>query len=161
MKLGTGNLIPRYPDYKSKKERVDDYWFGQGKKKGSPIPMTQNLVNTPMGFNQDSYGNNGDQLTQVYDFRDDELRAMRVQLAVARGTHPNFNQVQIATPAAPAPVPVTVPQFVQVPMPVNNGNMDWAQLVNLVDSVRGGTNAEQFVATRTGARSDGPGNPNF
>jgi hypothetical protein len=161
MKLSTGNLIPRYPDYKSKKDRVDDYWFGQGKKKGSPIPMTQNLVNAPMGFNQDNYGNNGDQLTQVYDSRDDELRVMKVQLAVARGTHPNFNQVQIATPVAPAPVPITVPQFVQVPVPASNGNMDWAQLVNLVDSVRGSTNAEQFVATRTGARSDGPGNPNF
>jgi hypothetical protein len=160
MKLGTGNRIPRYPDYKSKKERVDNYWFGQGKKKVSPIPMAQNLVNTPMGFNQDNYGNSGDQLTQVYNFRDDELRAMRVQLAVARGTHPNFNQIQIATPVAPAPVPVTVPQFIQVPMPVNNGNMD-SQLVNLVDSVRRGTNAEQFVATRTGAKSDGPGNPNF
>jgi len=76
MRLGNGSFIPKFPDYKSKKERVDDYYAGQGKPRGAPLGKRVNQQ-----FSQ-GYIQNGDedQVKQLYDSRDDELLALRVQL---------------------------------------------------------------------------------
>lgn len=75
-------------------------------------------------------------------------------------------------PGIPSTAPVTQitqPQYVQIPTApaATPGNFDFNQLAQLVDEARRAglvqpsAPQEQFVATRTGARSDGPAQPNF
>jgi hypothetical protein len=63
--LGLSNrqFIPKFPENKSKKERVDDYWVAQGKKCGATLPLqAQNMINASK-----------DRVDNIYDSRGDEL----------------------------------------------------------------------------------------
>lgn len=199
MRLGNGAYIPRAPMDKSRKVRVDEYYASQGKPKGKPLRSSLVANYSHQQYTQTGYGDD-DYVQSVYDSRDDEIRAHRVQrqlMAVqqpAPPMHASYNPYTV--PQAPgvsysvnqgtAPLaypgmnypglPSTPPasqapqnQFVQLPAAQGaaSGNMDFTQLVQLVDDIRKaglipqGVTQEQFVATRTGARSDGPARPNF
>jgi hypothetical protein len=158
LRLSNGQFIPKYPENKSKKEHVDDYWFAQGKKRGATLPLqSQNLVNT-----------SDDRVDHIYDSRDDELLSLKVQVqALARTSNsgqPVLNQTAVNIPQpiqGMIPIPqFATPQFIQMPT-APTGSMDFGQLCNLVDAYRGGQQAEQFVATRSGSRPDANSSPNF
>ena len=158
LRLSNGQFIPKYPENKSKKERVDDYWFAQGKKRGATLPLqSQNLVNT-----------SDDRVDHIYDSRDDELLSLKVQVqALARTSNsgqPVLNQTAVNIPQpiqGMIPIPqFATPQFIQMPT-APTGSMDFGQLCNLVDAYRGGQQADQFVATRSGSRPDANSSPNF
>jgi hypothetical protein len=148
--LGLSNrqFIPKFPENKSKKEHVDDYWVAQGKKCGATLLLqAQNMINASK-----------DRVDHIYDSRDDELLSLKVQVqALARIS--NSSQLGIPQPTqGMVPTPqLAAPQFVQMPM----GVMDFGQLCNLVDAYRGGQQADQFVAICAGSRPDANFNLNF
>ena len=170
MRLSNGQYIPRQPEGKARKERVDDYWSAQGKKRGTQLPLENNLVNSM-----------DDRVDGLYDLREDELMALKVQVQMARASNSSqtgLNQVnyvqpplaqnhvmapiaQAMAPMAQMPMMPSNPQFVQIPV-ASSGAWDMGQLCNLVDTYRVNQQAtEQFVATRTGQKSDESGGQGF
>ncbi|KAJ7309272.1 hypothetical protein DFH08DRAFT_823443 [Mycena albidolilacea] len=156
--LSNRQFILKYPENKSKKERVDDYWFAQGKKCGATLPLqSQNRINT-----------SDDRVDYIYDSRDYELLSLKVQVqALARTSNsgqPVLNQMAVSIPQpiqGMIPIPqFATPQFIQMPM-APMGSMDFGQLCNLVDTYRGGQQADQFMATHSGNQPDAKSNPNF
>lgn len=142
IKLGNGAPLPPFPGWKSKKDRIDEYYAKNG---GNKPPVMQ-------AYNHYSYGNYqqnelaGDSVENVYDSRDDEIRSMRVQRAMQQGNIP----IEQPKPNSQNP---GIQNFVQLP----NANMlpagfDMNQLVQIID---------QLVQTRTGAQSDPAAKTNF
>lgn len=153
LKLGDNRYIPRYPESKSRKDRVDDYWVAQGKRKGSDIGR---LGNPQSQMVQYGFEQNSDQLNLMYDTRDDELRSLRVQMMNSQIPQQLGNPSIMSQPQQ---------QLVQLSRVANNGqNMvpnnpmlppgwDLSQFVQLLEGLKAQTsNAQgQFVQTRTGA----------
>ncbi|KAJ7473485.1 hypothetical protein FB451DRAFT_1175120 [Mycena latifolia] len=157
--------------YKSRKERVDNYYVSQG----IPRPPMQALVPSytqqlyqamvqsysQLPYPQYTQGNGtSDNVGDVYDSRDDELRSLRVQR--------NLQQAQLAVPTQQTITQLSNQNFVPIPPApsILPQGVDMAQLVQLFDLVKSaGQNnrntQEQFVHTRTGASSNAPAKPNF
>ncbi|KAJ6456026.1 hypothetical protein C8R47DRAFT_1082542 [Mycena vitilis] len=155
IKLGDGRYIPRYPENKSRKERVDDYWAAQGKRRGSELGRIGNAQSQLLqqGFDPDC-----DQVNMLYDTRDDELRSMKVQMLNAQIPQQMEPQIMAKPQAMPQ-------QFMQMGGVVPNNAVvansvtlpagwDLQQLAQLVEAVKSQSNSNasnQFIQTRTGA----------
>lgn len=78
MKLGDGSAFPRWPESKSQKQRVDDYYANKVVP-GAPVVLFQHYLHPRIDqitqFQQDLVDN----LNSVYDSRDDEIRCFQVQ----------------------------------------------------------------------------------
>lgn len=88
MRLGDGSPFPRWPENKSQKQRVDDYYANKTVP-GAPVLMQQPYSH-PMNasasqFQQDLVEN----LVSVYDTRDDEIRSLHVQNLIRENTGGN------------------------------------------------------------------------
>ena len=154
MKLANGQNIPRHPEWKSKKERVDDYYSQQEQNR----PQVQS---TMLQYNQYSQEEDRDsRVDHMYDHKTDEIRSMRIQNALQQSRFLN------SAPQAPQVPSTATQQYIPIPSAVVPNGMDLTQFIQFVDAARnsapsnGGQTQEQFVATRSGARSD-PANPNF
>lgn len=160
VRFGNGGVIPRYPDSKTKKEKVDEHYSSLGKPRGTSLFQAQTNIHDQ--FSQ--FHASDDRVD--YDSRDDELRSLRVQMNLQRTQvvphiqmnpvrHPQVQQNYQGNSAQ---------QFMQLPAPVGGitGGFDALQLVQLVDEARkSAAPVQQLVATRTGARTDTAPNPNF
>ena len=170
--MGDGGWVPRYPEEASKAERIERFYNNKGITRDSATQKKSSMMNTYMG----QYDENGyDRVDHIYDSREDELMTYRAQqnLLANRGNY----QVPIVQQNVGPPVsnmnysmnysilqrPVQQ-QAQQVQQGAESSTvvpgMDISQLIQLIDTVRGSNNAnrepagEQFVQTRTGARSD-------
>jgi hypothetical protein len=160
VRFGNGGPIPRYPDSKTKKEKVDEHYSSLGKPRGTSLFQAQASVHDQ--FSQ--FHASDDRVD--YDSRDDELRSLRVQMNLQRTQvvphiqmnpvrHPQVQQNYQGNSAQ---------QFMQLPAPVGGitGGFDALQLVQLVDEARkSAAPVQQLVTTWTGARTDTAPNPNF
>lgn len=85
MKLGDGSPFPRWPEIKSQKQRVDDY-FANKTVPGAPVlmqqPYSHPMNTTASQFQQDLV----EDLVSVYDTRDDEIRSLHVQNLIRENT---------------------------------------------------------------------------
>jgi hypothetical protein len=77
MRLGDGSPFPKYPESKSKKQRVDDYYAGKTVP-GAPQVLIQNYDHPSQDMSQ-FHSQIVDNLCTVYDSRDDEIRTLQVQ----------------------------------------------------------------------------------
>lgn len=86
MKLGDGSPFPRYPDTKSQKQRVDDYYAGKAVP-GAPQVFVQSYVHPRMEHPISQYQNSLiENLALLYDAKDDELRTMFAQRKIRDNT---------------------------------------------------------------------------
>ncbi|KAJ6450710.1 hypothetical protein C8R47DRAFT_1084336 [Mycena vitilis] len=122
MRLGDGTAFPRWPDTKSQKLRVDDYYAGKAVP-GAPHVFVQAYVQPVLEVIQAFHVNMPDDLNLVYDVREDENRTQLVQ------AHIRNNQVRYEPPStiasyqnqvvppengpAQSYAPVSYPQFQQ------------------------------------------------
>lgn len=171
MTMGDGTYIPRFPEDISRAEKVEKYHNNKGMTRESPLPKKSAMMNTYMG-QYDDHGNH-DRVDHIYDSRDDELRSYRAQqnMLANRG---NTYQMPVRQPMVQQSVeqPVANMNYSILQRPVQQQmqqsaessavvpGMDIQQLIQFIDTVRGPNNAnrepsgEQFVQTRTGARTD-------
>ncbi|KAJ6464808.1 hypothetical protein DFH09DRAFT_1112999 [Mycena vulgaris] len=82
IKLSNGQQIPSFPPYKSRKERVDDYYANKGIPKLIEPAMWQSYNPSSYYLHHHSYESGVDSVRDVYDSRDDELKSMRIQRAL-------------------------------------------------------------------------------
>ncbi|KAJ7814949.1 hypothetical protein B0H14DRAFT_2603774 [Mycena olivaceomarginata] len=88
MKLANGHAIPDGSSWKSKKQRVDDYYSDPANKAIRPVLQAYGTVQN--GFN----------LEGLYDCRDDEIRSMRVKATLQiQQVQPSVTKSIIANPA--------------------------------------------------------------
>lgn len=146
MRLGDGGYIPRYPDWMSKKDHVDEHYSKLGITKESARRTKSNLV---QGMQDDVLD---------YDSREDERRSYATHVALMNAAQLNQNHQEMGMP---------MNQFVQsqsnnTPGMYSLSLQNIAQLVNTIKdnelSNQQGTQ-QQLVNTRTGKSSQG--NPNF
>lgn len=169
IKLGDGKWIPKFPENVSRMVKVEDYYRKQGisreSAKAKLASMMQTFHQGGMSVGVDLYSPDMDRIDHLYDFRDDEMRSANVQSmynsqnsllpSQPLGTYtPQGIQSQMLNRVQPAPV-----------APVQGtAGVDITQLIQLFNAARSGDSAngsniqDQYVATRTGARTD-PSNP--
>jgi hypothetical protein len=172
MTMGDGTYIPRFPEDISRAEKIEKYHNNKGMTRESPLPKKSAMMNTYMG-QYDDHGNY-DRVDHIYDSRDDELRSYRAQqnMLANRGStyqppaRQSMVQQNVEQPVANMSYSILQRpvQQQQVQQSAESSamvpGMDIQQLIQLIDTVRGPNNAsrepsgEQFVQTRTGARSD-------
>lgn len=165
IRLGDNRYVPKYPENKSRKERVDDYWAAQGKRKGTELGR----LNSPQGqMLQYGFDQNTDQMNLIYDTRDDELRSMRVQMMHSQVPAQLSNQIMSSPQSHQQLVQVAgssaVNQDVIQNMPKLPAGWDMNQFVQLINGLNiqaSGNSQSQLIQTRTGAGSEGPANSNF
>lgn len=161
MRLGNGHYIPRIPDGKCRKQRVDDYWALQGKPRGTALGLIKQLRSQMVQY---GYENITEYVGGMYDTRDDELRSLRAQLVNRQVQQPVQPQI-MQRPPQPHQQFAQMGGNVQTQAISNPPTWDVNQLIQLLDIAKnkfaGGNVQEQFVTTRTGARTDGPGPSNF
>lgn len=96
MKLGDGAIFPKWPESKSQKQRVDDY-FGNKSVPGAPHVLIQDYNPPQPGqvaqFKQDIIDN----LNTVYDTRDDEIRCLKVQNVIKENCEKQSSYHPVAT----------------------------------------------------------------
>lgn len=168
MYMGDGTSIPRYPEYKSKKDRIDDYYGAKGFNKNQVGRTRANLIQGQGGY----YGPPGDEdnLDHHYDSRADEQLSNNVQAALANNHQPQYQQMLNQGPAGT--VPVVVPpvqnQFVQAPAPtpglVSMTPAQFAEFINAYKPVGSAPQQdaqEQLLTTRTGRNVPGPESRSF
>ena len=170
MMMGDGSWIPRYPEDVSRMDKIERFYNNKGITRESAIPRKSTMM---MGY--DSYEDAGayDRVDHLYDYRDDEMRAQRVQqgLQQNRVGYQVPNRYQAGQPnmdpspqnrgytIQQRPVQQQMAQQIVDRSSVVPG-MDMSQLIQLIDTVRGSNNAnrgpsiEQNVQTRTGAGED-------
>lgn len=152
IKLGNGLAVPTYPAYKSRRDRVDEHYSNLDTDKSPAQALIQGYrTNLFPQYTQGDYSR--DIVRDKYDCRDDELRSMLV--------HRNFQQKAMNSNIQPAPESFATapsPSFIPIPAPVQgpSSGADYAQFMAYMASAH-----DQFVATRTGARTDAPAKPNF
>jgi hypothetical protein len=147
MRLGNGGFIPKFPENKSRKERVDDYYANQGKPRGAPLGTISNQ------FSQMQYDNGSDQMSSIYDTRNDELLALRVQMMNMRNEGQQASMVTVPTFAAPSQ---SYQQFSQiVGTAPKESSEDWVknQWSQFLEEARKTLHNGQFVQTRAGANT--------
>ncbi|KAJ7036774.1 hypothetical protein C8F04DRAFT_1181117 [Mycena alexandri] len=115
VRFGNGGVIPKYPENKTKKEKVDEHYSNLGKPRGASLFSGQSQAHVQFIQNDAS-----DECVD-YDSRDDELRALRVQINLQKSQfvvpqiqmnpirHPQVQQNYLGNEAQ---------QFIQLPAPV-------------------------------------------
>ncbi|KAJ6483476.1 hypothetical protein C8R47DRAFT_1073266 [Mycena vitilis] len=189
MRLGDGTAFPRWPDTKSQKLRVDDYYAGKAVP-GAPHVFVQAYVQPVLEVIQAFHVNMPDDLNLVYDVREDENRTQLVQ------AHIRNNQVRYEPPStiasyqnqvvppengpAQSYAPVSYPQFQQTQYQVPSfatgmqpqhahvqaEGLSIAQLIQVMNALKANEVTtpnvqDQFAQTRQGARDSGTGPQNF
>jgi hypothetical protein len=171
MTMGDGTYIPRFPEDISRAEKIEKYHNNKGMTRESPAPKKSAMMNTYMG----QYDDHGsfDRVDHIYDSRDDELRSYRAQQNMLANRGSTY-QMPVRQPIVQQSVeqPVANMNYSILQRPVQQQmqpsaessamvpGMDIQQLIQFIDTVRGPNNAsrepsgEQFVQTRTGARTD-------
>jgi hypothetical protein len=168
--MGDGSWIPRYPEEISKAEKVEKYYNGKGMTRESPSQKKSSMMNSYVVPYDE--GSGYDRVDHIYDSRDDELKTYRAQqsLLAAGNNYVQPNRMQMVQHVEPPVMNYSIlqrpvqQQAQQVQQNVESSavvpGMDIAQLIQIIDTARGSNNAsrdpqlEQFVQTRTGAKSD-------
>jgi hypothetical protein len=187
LRLGTGGWIPRYPENLSRMQKVEEHFRRQGvtreSAKAQRAGMMQSFYSSASWTQDDGYGNGyTDRVDHLYDTTEDEIRSVKIQ-QMSRAPSQNYMapspvfQQSIPFPSTGAQplasnggvqppqqfLQVPQGQFTSPPVQANNG-IDISQLIQLFNAVRGegtGGVVDQLVATRSGAKTDPPSNPNF
>ena len=170
MAMGDGSWIPRYPEDVSRMDKIERFYNNKGVTRESAAPKKVNMMT---GY--EAYEDPGmvDRVDHLYDYREDERRAQRVQQNLQQGRsggqipnrysgHPqglDQSQQNKGYSILQRPVQQQMTQHLVDGSSIVPG-MDMAQLIQLIDTVRGSNNAnrelpyEQNVQTRTGAGTD-------
>jgi hypothetical protein len=122
MNFGDGGLISKYPEWKSKKEHIDDHYAAKGITKDT-ARRGANLMQSQEGYFNPYIED--DNLDQVYDSRADELRSRQVQMTLMNNVHriqsqPVYNQQAFSQGLSYSQGPAMVPQA-QPMMPQTQG----------------------------------------
>ncbi len=130
MKLGDKTPFPRYPDNKSQKQRVDDYWRNRPAPNGAVV-VPRLLYEHPQVTPQTQFHSDlVDNLSAVYDYRDDEIRCLNVQIVIRETlaqsvyNHPvaTFQQSQVSNQPYYGGQQALQPQFQQQQFGGQQGN---------------------------------------
>lgn len=161
---GSGILVPRYPEWKSRKDHIDEYYASKGQ---NNVPgRTVNLMQGQGGyFNQYS---DDDSLEHLYDTRADERLSHQVQMNMLNEAY----RTQMRQASQPAMMPQNVGNVPTASQPgvCNITTEGLAQLLNMVnprnvvDNGRSNENAgsqEQLLNTRSGRTVQGAPAPSF
>ena len=179
MKLGDGTAFPRWPENKSQKQRVDDYY--QNKLvPGAPQVLIQTYTHPRIDQIAQYHSDIVDNLSSVYDSRDDEIRTLQVQKYIKDqlqrpDSQPvaTFQQGQVlqnggGTVQAYGPISQPMITKPMAPAIVNTAGFDINQLVQLIDVIRGSNQPgilpitqDQFALTRQSKKDGTSGSPNF
>ncbi|KAJ7487124.1 hypothetical protein FB451DRAFT_1363225 [Mycena latifolia] len=176
MKMGDGTPLPSWPQDKSKKQRVDDYYVGKTIPGAPHVSMRAYTPPKPSVAQFHAQIEDVESLYSLYDTRDDEIRSHRVQKQIAKNSGKTDNyqptflalQQQSHNTATYTPnnqgISYSINQASAVPIAGAPAGMDISQLVALVDLIRGQglpTTQDQFAVTRQSANKDGSSPPNF
>ena len=164
MKMGDGSFIPRYPEHKSRKDRIDDYYGAKGFTKNQAGRARSNLMQGQGGYYDPRVEE--DNLDYHYDSRADELLSNQVQSTMMANNHqPQYQQMLNQGPvsAAPAVAPPAQNQFAQAPAAAPGVlSMTTTQFAELLNACKVAGSApqqeaqEQLLTTRTGRNVQGP-----
>jgi hypothetical protein len=165
MFYGDGGQISKYPEWKSRKDHIDDHYAAKGITKeqarrqgSSPGPSQGNFFHS---YNEE------DNLDQVYDSRADERLSNQVQLAMMNSVYrpqmqQMFNQGQTISQRSPM-VPANQGQMLHAPNQPGMFNItaeNLSQLLNLVNTPTQPNSQtetqEQLLSTRSGRTASGP-----
>jgi hypothetical protein len=187
MKLGDGSPFPRYPESKSQKQRVDDY-YGNKQVPGAPQVLVQSYSQPRLDVIT-TFHVGIDNLWEVYDTKSDEIRTAEVQQYI-RSNQPRNDYAPVSTyqaqvlPQYGGQVQTYSPSYqqfqqsqYQIPnFPINQpvqaapnmqiDGMNISQLVQVMKALKMAENDSpsaqaQLAQTRGGARNSGPDPQNF
>ncbi|KAJ7480762.1 hypothetical protein FB451DRAFT_1171345 [Mycena latifolia] len=86
MKMGDGTPLPSWPQDKSKKQRVDDYYIGKTIPGAPHVSMRAYTPLKPSIAQFHAQVEEVESLYSLYDTRDDEIRSHRVQKQIAKNS---------------------------------------------------------------------------
>ncbi|KAJ7869248.1 hypothetical protein B0H13DRAFT_2351036 [Mycena leptocephala] len=187
MKLGDGSPFPGYPESKSQKQRVDDY-YGNKQVPGAPQVLVQSYSQPRLDVIT-TFHVGIDNLWEVYDTKSDEIRTAEVQQYI-RSNQPRNDYAPVSTyqaqvlPQYGGQVQTYSPSYqqfqqsqYQIPnFPINQpvqavpnmqiDGMNISQLVQVMKALKMAENDSpsvqaQLAQTRGGARNSGPDPQNF